>query len=188
MLKKIIYLTLLIVLTFLMSNCGNDKPKNASIKEEKTIKSTDNSTLLIKEESTEELPIYYNVEVELQNCEFKIVQDTMLLITKEMDVQRKAELIAETLSKKYFDGLRINVLVVDGGDEGQCLNVNLIENDDFSEKLTPSWNQNYSASCSSNWTQAILDANFNQKEYEGEWVDMVQYYYEGELNGTDELF
>lgn len=187
MFKKVSCAVLLVLFILSQNSCTEGTLKDSS-KDNNTEKdlSIPSKTVLSKDDKLK-LTIYHNAEIDVQNCAYNIEPDTILPVTQEMDLQQKAELIAKTISNQYFSGLRIKVSLVDSLKGQRCLHVNLIENDDFENTLIPSWNQNFSASCSASWTKNILDANFYQKDYKGKWIDTVQYYYEGELNGMDEL-
>lgn len=131
--------------------------------------------------SREYLPIYTYKEV-TKNDKAKMIAviDTVLLLEKSYSIQEKVELVAKTVSKRFFRGLRINLELVKDDKEGDCLNINLIENEDGSPYTHPSWHQYFQGSTGGAQTEQTLISNFLQKHYKGNWVDRIVFFYEGE--------
>ncbi len=109
-------------------------------------------------------------------------------IQNDLDLKGKLNTIAEALSKSCFQGLPIDVLEVKNIDGKGVAVINLKESKE-NEGITNrsklkgnTWaNNQFQGSAGGNITSVALIETFLQKEYDGKWIDGVQFLYN---NGT----
>lgn len=161
--KHLRYLTFLILISLFLNSC---------FKNTKTV------------HNEEYLPIYSYEEIK-KNDKLKYVTiiDTIILVKHDYSIIEKAELLAQFISSRYFDNLKINILSIDTIGKESCLNIYLIENKKFDPTKIPSWYQYFQGTTGGSWTSNILISNFLQEQYKGDWIDEIRFYYQGEEIG-----
>jgi len=130
------------------------------------------------------MPIYNYEEIKKNGMvEYVEIIDTILLVKHDYPIRKKAELLAQFISGRYFAGLSVDILSIDTIGEESCLNINLIENKNFDPAKIPSWHQYFQGTTGGSWTSNVLISNFLQKQYKGDWIDRIRFYYQGEEIG-----
>ncbi|HSV77179.1 MAG TPA: hypothetical protein VLH37_09145 [Bacteroidales bacterium] len=120
----------------------------------------------------------------------EIAMRTVAVAVQEISVPAAAELpekvklLADSLSALRFNGLEIEVLeITQDPVYGLVLKVNLAEDTAFSGpgSLPPyrSWYDFFQGSAGGMETSIILRATFLQPGIDGEWIDAVEFYYNG---------
>ena len=121
------------------------------------------------------------------------VPDHELSVDPALAMDEKLNLIATALSEIYFRGLEIHVMKLEQlTDTGLVLYINLSEPDAFdgpgSLPSYQSWYDFFQGSYGGQQTSIRLKESFLQPQYQGPWIDQVQFYYNGEpLEGWDHL-
>jgi hypothetical protein len=87
------------------------------------------------------------------------------------------KLLSRLLSSYCFGGLPIDVLSVENRDGAQIAVVDLRE---ITGQLIPSWSGYYFQGSTGGYaTQTTLVETFPQKDYAGDWIDGVEFHYNG---------
>jgi len=109
-------------------------------------------------------------------------------VPKNLALSEKLALLARHLSESKFRQLPINVLEIKKAGTKRVAVVELRESPLAGEV---SWSRNYFQGSTGGWlTSEILIKTFLQNDYPGEWVDGVEFYYQGKpLTGEyDHIF
>lgn len=100
-------------------------------------------------------------------------------IYKNLSLIEKLKIIADQLSKFKFDGLPINILRIEERDNKKIAIIDLKELTS-SDNLLPFWRTKYfQGSAGGYFTTLTLIKSFLQEDYKGEWIDGIEFYYEG---------
>jgi hypothetical protein len=105
------------------------------------------------------------------------VQD-YVKVSKGTSIQDSLDSIADHLSTQYFSDNGIYVGEIIDKNNKKMVTIDLKEN----ENSTPetAWMTHYfQGSAQANATQSTLVESFLQRQYQGEWIDEVTFYYEG---------
>lgn len=102
--------------------------------------------------------------------------------------QEKLKTIADTLSKRYFNGLTIAISDSFGAaGTVSVAKINLLESADFNGPGTvpsyQSWYDFFQGTTGGQNTTITLRESLLQRHYTGEWVDGLVFYYQGEPIG-----
>ncbi|WP_196894363.1 hypothetical protein [Aureivirga marina] len=168
------------------------KEETKNIQKEKPVKTE--KKLALKEEETPNKIVHYEFEegneqefllplygVNYVKGEFiltNVVED-FVKIKKGTPISEVAKKIAAHVSKK-MKGLKLSAEVEELEGGVKCLNIKLIEPDDFDQFMDHSWAQSFSASGVAKQTLAIIVPNFLQKDYKGPWIDVIRFEDEGD--------
>jgi hypothetical protein len=109
------------------------------------------------------------------------IPDTMVLISK-------ISALMDSVSYYYFNNLKIEVLAIDSAENNfKTLKINLKENPGFvipdSLGKSRSWYDFFQGSAGGQQTTLILIETVLQKQYEGDWIDAVEFFYRDEIIG-----
>ncbi|MBN1187732.1 MAG: hypothetical protein JXB49_35995 [Bacteroidales bacterium] len=107
-------------------------------------------------------------------------------VDKDLSIEKKVQLLCDNLSKEYFSGLRLNVMKIEEG----TMHVELLENEDYNgpKEDESSWYNYFQGSTGGMRTTIILKETLLQRNYKGDWIDAVIFYYEGEeMGGWDHV-
>jgi len=101
-------------------------------------------------------------------------------IPEKLPVIEKLKIVASKLSRFKFD-LPIEVLRIEEQNNKKIAVVNLLEHEDADESSQTNWCSVYfQGSTGGFFTTMSLRKTFLQETYGGEWIDGVEFYYEGE--------
>ena len=118
------------------------------------------------------------------------VIDKLIPVKKDLSIEQKIKLLCKTLSEEYFSGLRIEVKKIDSTIDGNILHIELLENEGFDgpKGNESSWYNYFQGSTGGMCTTIILEETLLQRNYKGDWIDAVIFYYEGEgMGGWDHV-
>ena len=97
----------------------------------------------------------------------------------------KLEFVADRLSRFSFDSLPINVVGVEVREGKKVAIVDLCERENSS--IYNTWRTGYFQGSAGGWRTSItLDKTFLQSDYKGEWIDWVEFLYEGKKISNNE--
>ena len=144
------------------------------------------------QESMDELALYTTREVvDTATASLTLVPsvDHMLEVPASLTLEEKMDILLDSLSVNHFGGLKLEVLSLEKTPEGETLlRVNLAESPDFvfpdSLGQYHSWYEYFQGSMGGQHTSIVLEETVLQREYPGDWVDRVEFYYRGEPMGT----
>ena len=112
--------------------------------------------------------------------------DAFIYIPKEATIKKKLEALAKVLSEVYFDNLPIQIVKIKEIDNKKIAIVNLKESavnqgvTDYTKLVGKTWTTLYmQGSTGGTVTSTRLIETMLQKDYIGEWVDGVQFLYNG---------
>lgn len=120
--------------------------------------------------------------------------DRLISIPKKQSLEEKLKDLLDTVSKNNFKNLKIEIISVEEIQPGyKSLKVNLKENPGF---IIPdsignyrSWYEHFQGSMGGDQTTIVLIESILQREYSGDWIDEVEFYYQGEKIGEwDHVF
>lgn len=101
-------------------------------------------------------------------------------IPEKLPVIEKLKIVADKLSRFKFD-LPIKVLRIEEQNNKKIAVVNLLECEDTEGNSQMTWFSVYfQGSTGGLFTSMSLRKTFLQEDFEGEWIDGVEFYYEGE--------
>ena len=101
-------------------------------------------------------------------------------IPEKLPVIEKLKILADKLSRFKFD-LPIEVLRIEEQNNKKIAVVNLLEHEDADESSQMTWSSVYfQGSTGGLFTSMSLRKTFLQEDFDGEWIDGVEFYYEGE--------
>lgn len=103
---------------------------------------------------------------------------TYVAIRENLSLFEKLKLLADMLSRFRFGNLPINVLKIESRDTKK---IAIVELEEKEGRYFPwSWRgQYFQGSTGGDITTATLVETFLQRDYEGDWIDGVEFYYEG---------
>lgn len=113
-------------------------------------------------------------------------------IQKYASLTDKLNIIADHLSRYKFNYLPLKVMTIDDQEGRKIAQVNLDEhqwnkgtgNQQYSGNAGFTWSANYFQGTTGGWfTSQTLIQTFLQNHYKGEWIDGVEFFYEGEPIG-----
>lgn len=139
--------------------------------------------------SGEWLPLYIRKDMEIPGKHifkgFPVI-DRYINIPENIPLDKKFHMLADSISKIYFRGLKIQIGQIDSTiDAGRIIHINLPEPDNYhgpgSLPVFHAWRDFFQGSSQGLATQTILIENFLQRAYKGEWIDAVIFYYQGEI-------
>ncbi len=94
-----------------------------------------------------------------------------------LNVKQRLDYLAGLISQSEFRGLPIEISDIEKRNGLDIIKINLKEIGDFK---SPSWKYGYfQGSCGGQITSHTLKESFLQRDYKGEWIDGVEFYYEG---------
>jgi hypothetical protein len=94
-----------------------------------------------------------------------------------LNVKQRLDYLAGLISQSEFRGLPIEISDIENRDDLDIIRINLKEIGDFK---SPSWRYGYfQGSCGGQITSHTLKESFLQRDYKGEWIDGVEFHYEG---------
>lgn len=142
------------------------------------------------------LPLYAGKDVNIKKTGTIMtipVIDKLIPIDNPLSIRDKVEVLADSISKNYFHELEIRVLKIDPANNRLVLHLELIEKDNYTGpgSLPPyqSWYDYFQGSAGGSNTTIILKETFLQRYYEGDWIDAILFYYQGEKMGEwDHVF
>jgi hypothetical protein len=118
---------------------------------------------------------------------YKIIPsvERLISIPKTQSLEEKVNDLLDSVSKNNFKNLKIEILRVEETQPGyKSLKVNLKENPGF---IIPdslgnyrSWYEHFQGSMGGDQTTIVLIESILQREYTGDWIDEVEFYYQGE--------
>ncbi|HHX62680.1 MAG TPA: hypothetical protein GX707_18495 [Epulopiscium sp.] len=107
------------------------------------------------------------------------------IIKNSLALEEKLKILAEELSKSQFGDQIIEVAKIEDQDGKKIAVINLNENPNTTGT---SWKESYfQGSAGGAITAASLEETFLQKEYDGEWIDGVQFLYEHQTIEFDHI-
>lgn len=122
------------------------------------------------------------------------VADRYISIPADPDLLKRVSILLDSVSGYNFNNLKIEALGIDkDGSNYKVLKINLKENPGFkmpdSLGFYHSWYDFFQGSMGGERTTIILIESTLQKQYKGEWVDAVEFYYQNEKIGDwDHIF
>ena len=120
--------------------------------------------------------------------------ERLFLIPKNQSLEEKVDDLLDSVSKNNFNDLKIEILSVEETQPGyKSLKVNLKENPGFvipdSLGNYRSWYEHFQGSLGGDQTTMILIESILQRDFNGDWIDEVEFYYQGEMIGEwDHVF
>lgn len=106
---------------------------------------------------------------------YEPVIEAFIDVNDAESIEQKIILLADTLSKQNFDSRSIELIKLETTDGKQIATINLKNNKEDSTWESRSFQGSSGGIC----TTISLEETFLQKEYSGEWIDGVQFLYEG---------
>jgi len=114
--------------------------------------------------------------------------DRYISISTNQNLLIKISILLDSVSAHNFNNLKIEILGVDkNGSDFKTLKINLKENPGF---IMPdslghyrTWYDFFQGSMGGEQTTIILIESILQKQYKGDWVDAVEFYYQNEKIG-----
>ena len=145
----------------------------------------------------DELALFTTIEVfDSASLSYKLVPsvERMISIPKNESIEKKISTLLDSVSNNNFHNLKIEVLSINETTEGKkSLVVNLKENPGF--KVPDSlgnyrnWYDFFQGSMRGEQTTIILIESVLQREFSGDWIDEVEFYYRNEKMGEwDHVF
>ena len=151
----------------------------------------------IEEVNMEQFPIYISKDTLFieENVYRQIpIVDRYIEVERSKSIIGKITSIADSLSYFYFNDLRILVGKIDSvKGQGSILNISLVENPGYngpgSLPMYFSWYDYFQGSSGGQNTTFILEESILQKSYQGDWIDGVVFFYQGDSIGLwDHLY
>lgn len=145
----------------------------------------------------DELALFTTIEVfDSTNLSYKLIPsvERLLSIPKNESIEKKINTLLDSVSHNSFHNLKIEVLSINEITEGKkSLVVNLKENPGF---IIPdslgnyrNWFDFFQGSMRGEQTTIILIESVLQREFAGDWIDEVEFYYQNEKMGEwDHVF
>jgi len=122
------------------------------------------------------------------------IVDHFISVPANQDLIKKISILLDSVSAYNFNYLKIEPLGIDENESNyKILKINLKENPGFKmpESLGNyrSWYDFFQGSMGGGRTTIILTESTLQKQYKGEWVDAVEFYYQNEkIEEMDHIF
>jgi hypothetical protein len=145
----------------------------------------------------DELALFTTVEVfDSTSMTYKLIPsvERLISIPKNESIDKKISTLLDSVSNNNFNSLKIEVLSLKETREGhKSLVVNLKENPGF---IMPdslgnyrNWYDFFQGSMRGEQTTIILIESVLQREFAGDWIDEVEFYYQNEKMGEwDHIF
>ncbi len=107
-------------------------------------------------------------------------------IEKEITIEKNLEALASELSEVHFNGLSIDFIEIKNIDGKRTALIDLKEDKEFynNENYSPSWHDFSQGTSGGGDTMAKLISAFLQRDLSGEWIDAVEFDY----NGKSQIF
>ena len=145
----------------------------------------------------DELALFTTIEVfDSTSSSYKLIPsvERLISIPKNESIEKKISTLLDSVSRNNFHNLKIEVLsIIETTDGKKSLLVNLKENPGF--KIPDSlgsyrtWYDFFQGSMGGEQTTIILIESILQREFAGDWIDEVEFYYQNEKMGEwDHLF
>jgi hypothetical protein len=117
--------------------------------------------------------------------------DRYISIPSILSLDKKLNCLLDSISKNNFNNLKIQSLGIEEIQKGyKSLKVNLVENSGFkipdSLGKYQSWYDFFQGSAGGQATTIILTESILQREYKGDWINEVEFYYQNEKMGEGE--
>jgi hypothetical protein len=122
------------------------------------------------------------------------IVDHYISIPTNQDLYHKISILLDSVSAYNFNNLKIEVTGIDENENNyKILKINLKENPGFKMPDSlgnyRSWYDFFQGSMGGGRTTIILTESILQKQYKGEWVDAVEFYYQNEkIEEMDHIF
>jgi hypothetical protein len=181
MIKKIsVIICLCLGLTFVA--CTNDTTSETT-KSNKAATTTPTTTEPTKEEEIKETPVVEAEKITLttytaNSDTYAIEKLSDIKVDKTSTLQEKLKALADELSIKVFKGLPITVVEIETSNGSTKAIINLEE---AGTDPNIKWNTGFfQGSAGGTITSKSLIETFTQKSYTGEWVDSIEFHYNGE--------
>jgi len=151
----------------------------------------------IAPKETDEFALFIATEIfDSASGSYKLIPsvERLILIPTNQSLEEKLDDLLDSVSKNNFKDLNIEILSVEETQPGyKSLKVNLKENPGF---IIPdslgnyrSWYEHFQGSMGGDQTTLVLIESILQREYTGDWIDEVEFYYQGEKLGEwDHVF
>jgi len=145
----------------------------------------------------DELALFTTIEVfDSTSLSYKLIPsvERLISIPKNGTIEKKISTLLDSVSNNNFHNLKIEVLSINENPEGKkSLLVNLKENPGFSipDSLGNyrNWYDFFQGSMRGEQTTIILIESLLQREFAGNWIDEVKFYYQNEEMGEwDHVF
>ncbi|MBK7711016.1 MAG: hypothetical protein IPJ37_08745 [Bacteroidales bacterium] len=116
------------------------------------------------------------------------VTDRIFTIKSNLPLAEKIRILLDTISKSNFNNLKFEILRIDKTkDGGKLLKINLKEPQDFKipEDLGKfhTWYDFFQGSYGGEQTTIILIESILQRQFTGDWIDELEFYYQNEPIG-----
>ena len=119
------------------------------------------------------------------NYTYEMIIAAYIYIPKETTLKKKLETLAKILSETHFDNLPIQVVRIEEINKKKIAIVNLEESaenqgvTDYEKLVGKTWTTLYmQGSCGGTVTSTTLIETMLQREYQGQWIDGVQFLYD----------
>lgn len=194
--KSVLYIILIITAFVFVAGCGSNALKEenekltkevATIKDEKVVLEKENGVLKEenknlkdnvdtnsenKSEKSKEFLTIYSVNSD----NLKLENSGKVEIDKNKAIKENLQIVANEISKRYFNGLPIVIDKVENTSKGDIAVINLKED----KNNNKTWGNNYfQGSAGGSITSKLLKENLLQKEYLGKWIDGIRFTHEG---------
>jgi hypothetical protein len=122
------------------------------------------------------------------------IVDHYISVPTNQDLSMKISILLDSVSAYNFNNLKIEPLGIDENEDNyKILKINLKENPGFKMPDSlgnyRSWYDFFQGSMGGGRTTIILIESTLQKQYKGEWVDAVEFYYQNEkIEESDHIF
>ena len=145
----------------------------------------------------DELALFSTTEIfDSTSLSYKLIPsvERLISVSKNEPIEKKIRILLDSISNNNFHNLSIEVLSINKTPEGKkTLLVNLKENPGF---IIPDslgnyrcWYDFFQGSMGGEQTTIILIESLLQREFAGDWVDAVEFYYQNEKIGDwDHVF
>ncbi len=138
-------------------------------------------------QTSDEFPVYtaadgFDPQTNTHTMIAKVVK--MVPLKSSLPVQKKLQILADSLSVLEFNHLVIDIRGIDSSSGERIANIELIENPRYngpgSVPSYQSWYDFFQGSYGGLTTTVSLRETFLQKNYAGTWIDGVCFFYQGD--------
>lgn len=124
-----------------------------------------------------------------ENMQMIPVPDRLIAVSSDLELSEKIKLLADSISACCFNKLPMEIMSIDTLPEtGVVLRVNLVEFPNYEGPGTmdpyQSWYDFFQGSLGGMNTSIVLRESFLQPDYDGAWINSVEFYYQGEPIGA----
>jgi len=114
--------------------------------------------------------------------------DRMITLPAGQTLDNEINSLLDSISKNCFNNLKIKSLGIAESEKGyKSLKVNLVENPGFIIPESPgkykSWYDFFQGSAGGQHTTIVLTESILQRDFKGDWIDEVEFYYQNEKFG-----